>query len=255
MPPVSRPPEESPPARRARAALAGPHAEWAPLVALLLAATLAWGFVALADGVAAGRTHQLDTRLLLALRNPDDRTDPLGPRWFEEVMRDLTALGGLALLGLLTLVLTATLAMLRKPRGATFLLAAVLGAQALSFTMKAAYDRPRPDLVPHGSITLTRSFPSGHSTMAAATYLTLGAMLARMAPTRGLRLLAAGVATLLTVGVGVSRVYLGVHWPTDVLAGWAVGAGWALGCWAVAAWLQSRGAMEGDDTPPPRATP
>jgi undecaprenyl-diphosphatase len=83
--------------------------------------------------------------------------------------------------------------------------------------------------------------------MSAVTFLTLGSVLAQSQRRRRLKAYLILLALLTTLAVGVSRVYLGVHWPTDVLAGWAVGAGWALICWLVARWLQQRGAVEEDD--------
>jgi undecaprenyl-diphosphatase len=114
----------------------------------------------------------------------------------------------------------------------------------LSMAVKMGFDRPRPELVPHGSYVYTASFPSGHSMMSAVVYLTLAAMLARVQPQWRLRIYILGVAVLVTLLVGFSRVYLGVHWPSDVLAGWAVGAAWALTCWLATLLLQRRGGIE-----------
>jgi undecaprenyl-diphosphatase len=116
--------------------------------------------------------------------------------------------------------------------------ATIASGIALSFALKAGFDRPRPDLVPHGSVVYTASFPSGHSMMAALVYLTLGALLARLQPERRLKIYILLLAVLVTLAVGISRVYLGVHWPPDVLAGWAAGAAWAIMSWAVVIWLQ-----------------
>jgi undecaprenyl-diphosphatase len=220
--------------------------EFAVLLALALAAGAIWGFAELADKVVEGETHAFDEQILLALRSPTDRSDPLGPTWLEEAMRDVTALGSVGVPGFITLAAAGFLALQRKTHAALFLLAAVGGGQLLSTLLKLGFDRPRPDLVPHGAVVYTASFPSGHAMMAAITYLTLGALLARVQPRRRLKLYLLCLAIVLTVAVGVSRVYLGVHWPTDVLAGWAVGAAWALLCWAAVLWLQRRGEVESE---------
>lgn len=220
------------------------HLEWAPLLALLLATCLTWGFIELADEVNEGETASIDQQILLAMRNPDDLSDPIGPEIAEEIGRDLTALGGIAILGLLTLSTVVFLFLMPMPRAAIYVALATAGAVGMSLAMKAAFARERPDLVSHGSHVYTSSFPSGHSMMAAAVYLTLGMLLARVLAKRRLQILVVTIAVVLTVGVGVSRVYLGVHWPTDVIGGWAVGAAWALVCWYVAGWLQNRGQIE-----------
>lgn len=219
------------------------------LVVLLLVAAGMLGFVALAGEVSEGETRAFDEALLLALRTPGDRSDPLGPGWFEEMMRDFSALGGHALLGLLTLWILGYLAIQRQYRAACLVLASVVGAMALSTVLKLGFQRPRPDLVPHGSIVYTASFPSGHSMLSASVYLTLGALLVRLQPRRRLKLYVMSLAALLTLLVGVSRVYLGVHWPTDVLAGWTAGAAWALSCWLVALILKRRGRLETSAAP------
>lgn len=214
------------------------------LAVLILVAFCAWAFFMLADEVVEGATHAFDTRLLLALRNPADPSDPLGPGWIEELGRDITALGGIGILAGITLAVSGYLWLVGNRRSMWLLLIAIGSGQALSTLAKSGFDRPRPDLVPHGMQVYTASFPSGHSMMAAVTYLTLATLLARVQPTRALKAYVMTVAVLVTVAVGVSRVYLGVHWPTDVLAGWAAGAAWALGCWLVAHWLSLRGAVE-----------
>ncbi len=216
------------------------------LIALALGAAGIWGFVELAAEVIEGDTARLDRALLLALRSPADLTDPLGPPWVEELFRDFTALGGVGFLTLLTLAVVGFLLLDRRVRAAMLVLTSVGGGTALSMLLKQFFDRPRPDLVPHESFVYTASFPSGHSMMAAVTYLTLGALLARVQPRRPAKAYLLVLAALLTLLVGVSRVYLGVHWPTDVLAGWAAGATWALLCWLAARWLQRRGEVEPD---------
>lgn len=204
----------------------------------------AWIFLEVADEVSEGASREIDRALLLALRTPGDAADPLGPGWLEEMGRDLTALGGIAVLTLLSVAVVGFLLLARKYRTAGFTVAAVTGGWLLSTLLKHFFERPRPDLVPHGSIVYTASFPSGHSMMAAVTYFTLAAMLARVLPNRRLKAYLLLVAVTFTLLVGASRVYLGVHWPTDVVAGWTAGAAWASLCWLVAHWLQRRGAVD-----------
>jgi undecaprenyl-diphosphatase len=232
--------------RRGRAAVdrLTSHLEARALAALLAVAAGVWLFFGLADEVTEGETHRFDTAILLSLRNPADPSDPLGPGWLQEFGRDVTGLGGVGVLTLITLA-TAGFLWLQGKRGSMWLvLASVAGGQMVSTLAKLGFDRPRPDLVPHGMQVYTASFPSGHSMMAAVTYLTLAALVARVQPTRALKAYVLALALVVTLAVGVSRIYLGVHWPTDVLAGWTAGAAWALGCWLVAWWLARRGAVE-----------
>ena len=219
--------------------------EFRVLAVLALVAAAIWGFAELADEVLEGETHALDQAVLLALRHPADPSDPLGPLWLEELVRDFTALGGYGVLVLLVLAAAVFLVLQRQLNAALFLVLAIGGGQLLTSLLKLGFDRPRPDLVPHGTLIQTASFPSGHAMMSAVTYLTLGAILVRAQPQRVLKVYLIALAILLTVIVGFSRVYLGVHWPTDVLAGWALGAAWALLCWLIAWWLRIH------DRPPP----
>lgn len=215
------------------------------LAGLAVVAGGLFGFLRLADVVLEGDSAGFDRALLLALRRADDPAVALGPAWLPTVMRDLTALGGVAVLSLITGFAVLYLLLVRKRHAAGFLLAAVLGGLALSQGVKALVDRVRPDLVPGAPVELSASFPSGHSMLSAVTYLTLGALLTRVEADRRARPFFVIVAMILTVLVGCSRVFLGVHWPTDVLAGWSLGAAWAMLCWMAALWLQRRGRIEG----------
>ena len=203
-----------------------------------------WIFVELADEIGEQDIRSIDESVLLALRTPGDPADPLGPEWVEEVARDITALGGVAVLVLFGLGTLGYLLIARSGRAALFAVIAIVGGWLLSSLLKASYERPRPDLVPHEAIVYTASFPSGHAMMSAITYLTLAALLSRTEPRWRLKAYLLLTAIVIAILVGISRVYLGVHWPTDVLAGWAVGAAWASLCWLVYRWLQRRGTVE-----------
>ncbi len=218
--------------------------EWRALLALAVSVLCAMAFLRVAAYVAGETPGEFDVHIITALRNPADLADPIGPGWFEEAMRDLTALGGTIVLVIVSLAAFAYLLMSNKTHAAFMLAASVIGAIALSQSLKFGFDRPRPDLVPHGARVYTQSFPSGHAMMSAAVYLTLAALLARTQHRVRLRVFIILVASLLTLLVGASRVYLGVHWPTDVIAGWAGGAAWAIFCWSVMYWLQKRGNVE-----------
>lgn len=221
-----------------------PRIELRVLLLLAIAAAGAWAFIELADLVREGDSLAFDRAMLLALRDPADPADLLGPGWLEAVGRDITALGGGGVLALITAATAAYLILIGKPHAAVFVVVAVLGGLVLSTVLKIGFARPRPDLVPHAAVVYTPSFPSGHAMLSAATYLTLGALLARMHAQRAVKVFFLGMAVVLTVLVGVSRIYLGVHWPTDVLAGWAAGAVWASVCLLAARWFQRRRVVE-----------
>lgn len=222
--------------------------EFAALLSVLVLFGGVWGFVELAEEVSEGDTQSIDETLLLSLRNPIDHTDPLGPGWVEELGRDFTALGGVGVLVLVSLGALGYLLLARRYRAALFASVAVPGGILLSTLMKVGFDRSRPDLVPHDSLVYTASFPSGHAMMSAVTYLTLAALLIRVQPELRLKAYTLVLATLLTLLVGISRVYLGVHWPTDVLAGWTAGAAWAALCWLAMRWMQRRGQVESEES-------
>lgn len=202
----------------------------------LAVAALAFGvFMWIAVAVSTGLARGFDAWVLLALRNPADASQPFGPAWMQETGRDFTALGSNGVLGALVLAGSGLLALAHRRAAALFLLASFWGALVLETVFKHWYGRPRPELVPHATRVFTTSFPSGHATVSAAVCLALVLLLAQGGSERRFRMFAAGSAACLIALTGVSRVYLGVHWPTDVAAGWALGIGWVGLCRAVLA--------------------
>ncbi len=178
--------------------------------------------------------------MMLALRDPADLSDPLGPAWFEKFATDLTALGGHTVLGLLGVIVTIYLLLRRRHAIAWLLLGSAAGAMLASATLKAIVGRARPDLVDHLVQVSSPSFPSGHAMLSASIYLTLGVLLARQAGEPRLSRFFIGAAAGITLLIGSSRVYLGVHWPSDVLAGWLLGTLWAWCTWMLAGRIASR---------------
>jgi undecaprenyl-diphosphatase len=220
------------------------RAEKSMLLTLCLTAILLFAFVKLAEEMIEGGTAAFDTTVLLAFREKLDLSDPVGPRWVQEMMRDFTALGSFAVLITITLMVVGFLLLTRKRHVAWMVVWSVTSGVLISSLLKWGFARPRPDLVPHAAVVYTQSFPSGHAMLSALVYLTLGALLARTQTESHVKIYILTVAGALTVIVGISRIYLGVHWPTDVLAGWASGASWALLCWVTMLWLQGKGKIE-----------
>lgn len=207
---------------------------------LFAVGSLILGFVMLADEVIEGDTQRIDEAVLRLFRGA---AGPAGPPWLVEMGRDVTALGSFAGLGIVFLASLGYLLLLRKRGLAALMAAAVLGGVALSTLLKALFDRPRPDLEGAARV-FTASFPSGHAMLSAVTFLTLGALLARANADRRIKIYFMTLAVLLTMLIGLSRLYLGVHYPSDVLAGWCLGTAWAVLCWTVARRLQRTGQVE-----------
>lgn len=192
---------------------------WPLVVALVL---IVLGFA----GLLVAPVHALDIRILLGLRHSSDLAQPLGPRWLADMLRDFVGLGGI---GVLVLFIAGGLGLMwlaGRRRDAGWFLGGVLGAFVIGSVMKHLIGRPRPELVPHAAYTFTASFPSGNTLMATVVWLLLAFALADAAGTRGVRNLAVAGALLIALLVGAGRVYLGVHWPSDVIEAWGIGMAW-----------------------------
>lgn len=200
--------------------------------------------VNLAGEVLEGDTLEFDKRLLQSLRKADDPQQPIGPAWLEVAALDVTAVGSATVLGLTVLAVVGFLVLQGMRRNAVFVLLASVGGWLLSDLLKLAFARPRPDVVPHLREVMTLSFPSGHALASAAIFLTLGALLMRVADDRVTKFYCMAIAMTATLLVGATRVYLGVHYPTDVLAGWLIGLSWALLCWLLERSLDRRAGLK-----------
>jgi undecaprenyl-diphosphatase len=210
------------------------------VVAALAFLLAVWGFIELADDAPEGDYLELEAKIMQSLRRDGQ---PLGPVGTAAVVRDVTALGSAVVLVLLTLLILGYLVMIRHYRVALLIAVATAGGQALNLVLKNSFERARPDATLHLVEVCSTSFPSGHSMAASIFYLTAGALLARTATRRREKTYLVTAALLLVFLIGFSRVYLGVHYPTDVLAGWTAGTAWALLCWFVADWLGRRGKL------------
>jgi undecaprenyl-diphosphatase len=214
------------------------------LAGIVLVAMLVLGFGLLAGEVIEGDTKAFDERVLQLFRAPADPSLPAGPAWLKDAMRDVTALGSTSVLTIIVVGVAGYLAVAGLRHAAAMVLGSVALGALLSNALKAAFSRPRPAFIPPDLLVFTASFPSGHTTLSAVVYLTLGALLCRTQSSLAVKTFILCFATLITGLVGLSRIYLGVHWPTDVVAGWLVGGTWALLCWLTMIWLQGRGEVE-----------
>ena len=217
--------------------------------AVVLLAALAIVLALLAFSKTAGEMMEGDLRefddgVLRMMRSADDPSVPIGPAWLVQVAIDVTALGGTGVLAIILLIVVGYLALEGRYDAIALIVVATAGGGVLSGLLKWWFARKRPEIVPHLVNVGSASFPSGHSLLAVVTYLTLGAVLARFVPRRRSRTYCIVVSLLLALLIGLSRVYLGVHYPTDVLAGWSAGLAWALPCWLVARYLQYRGRVK-----------
>jgi undecaprenyl-diphosphatase len=220
------------------------------LVLSILVLAGIWLFALLTSEVLEGDSRAFDERVLRALRDPGSPDRLRGPEWTAEVARDLTALGSYTVLTLVLLAAAGFLILVAKPGTAAMVSVAGAGGIALNGGLKLLFGRPRPDVVPWLVEVGHASFPSGHAMLAAAVYLSLAVLIARVLRRRRLKTYVLAIAGMLVALVGISRVVLGVHYPTDVIAGWLAGGVWALLCGMTARMLQRRGALEPEEGGP-----
>lgn len=223
----SKTPVEVDPATRHSAG----HWSWTERLGLSMLLLTASVFGLLTVLVSAQATETFDESVIRALRQPGNPEVPVGPQWFIELARDFTALGGYAVLLTLTILVTTFLVLEQKPHRARFAAMTIVAGYLLSMTLKHLVGRPRPDIVPWLSFPHSSSFPSGHSMMSAVVYLTMGLMLSELALHRRVKVFLAVTPLTISAAVGFSRIYMGVHYVTDVVAGWSAGICWALICW------------------------
>jgi undecaprenyl-diphosphatase len=209
---------------------------------LLIAAAgvlfLAIAFVVLGAEVNEEDTTAFDNQILLAFR--DEGGIPIGPTWLVQVIADLSALGSAVIATAVVIIATAFLALSHRPRHAIMMALCGMGAPAVMEVLKQFHERPRPSVIIPVDPTIGLSFPSGHTLAATAIYLTLGVLIASAADQRRIKIFVMAIAVLLAFVVGFTRVYLGAHYPTDVVGGWMVGLAWALFCGGIARLLGLR---------------
>ena len=220
---------------------------WKPKLPIILALLTIIGgvsvFILVTDEVVELHTLKVDHAILKAMRTKENPSDPWGPAWLEKIAKDLTTLGNVAPMCLIILSVVTYLLLNHKWESAGLILFSVIVGVGLIHFIKNYVDRARPDIVPHLVEVSSKSFPSGHAAISAMVYLTLGALLAESNPHRRVKVYVMTLAILLTLMIGTTRIYLGVHFPSDVLAGWALGFAWAATAWLGARVIHHRKAL------------
>ncbi len=213
------------------------------LTALVIVGSV-WSFLAIGNAIQDDEIPSFDKRVMASLRHPDNPKKPIGPAWLIPATRDVTALGSFVVLCFVTLMVSGYLLLAKKYHALILVVVVIVGGSFLSDFLKRAYNRPRPNPEFHLDQVTTPSFPSGHTMGSAVVYLTLGVLLSRLVEQLRFKVYFVSLAVLLTVLVGLSRIYLGVHYPTDVLGGWTAGLAWSLAWWLLVRYLQQTQAVE-----------
>jgi len=190
-----------------------------------------------------GLQLDFDQRILLAMRHGTMHGAPIGPAWLKLAMIDITALGGATVLPIVVLIAAGFLAVRRLWLTMWLVLGGTITGSIAIGLVKTLVARARPELTDHLVQVTSESFPSGHAANSAIVYLTIAALIVQIVEGRGARTYILAITALLVTLIGISRVYLGVHWPSDVLAGWSFGTLWALAWWALGAWLRLKRAQ------------
>ncbi|WP_425992016.1 phosphatase PAP2 family protein [Brevundimonas sp. TWP2-3-2] len=221
-----------------RRAITVARAEFAALGALAIVTLGIMTFVEIADDMTETDGQAFDQMVLHWMQPVAGQ--PRGPWWLHEAAADITSLGGIAVLTLFAVVALGMLLILRKWLSALLLLIGLAGGVALSEGLKALFQRERPPAAFQAVETLNASFPSGHALLSTVFYLTVAVMMTRAFPRRRLKAYVLGVGMAFALMVGLTRVYLGAHWASDVMAGWCVGAAWAMALWLVSYAVERR---------------
>lgn len=196
------------------------------------------------DLIEDGGQFAFDSALLLAARGGLPHGAPIGPLWLRGAALDVTALGGPTVLIAVIVFVAGFLALQRLWLTMALVLGGTITGSIAVSIAKQTVGRARPALTDHLAVVWSPSFPSGHAANSAIVYLTLAILIMQITPGRYVRGYILGVAALIVTAIGCSRVYLGVHWPSDVLAGWSFGTLWAIGWWAIGAWIRLRRARQ-----------
>lgn len=220
------------------------HKEIKVLISILIIVFGTLIFILIASEVTSNGTEQFDENVIKSLRNPENYSMPNAPEWITIAMTDITALGSGTVLLLVTLAVIGFLILQNQYNAIWLIAAATICGTLITLGLKDFFERARPDMIYRLVDVNSVSFPSGHSVMSAVVYLTQASLLARIQKKRSVRIYILTIALILTLLIGLSRVYLGVHYPTDVLAGWSLGLSWASFCWFAAWYLERKNKLK-----------